>query len=100
MPELSQIPRFKRSIDFAALPTAILCTRLFVASTLQMWGARFLEADAERLAVELVRHSSRRAGSCGCWALSEPSEVWDNVEEPAKDWGRPSRRRAGWCGPS
>jgi hypothetical protein len=55
-------PRFARSIDFAALPTALPCTRLFVASTLQRWGARFLEADAELLAVELVRHSVQTCG--------------------------------------
>jgi hypothetical protein len=95
--------RFERSIDLAALPTAILCTRLFVASTLQRWGARFLEADAEMLAVELVRHSLQACGVTDEYArlsqLDQVSilrvrllgfersigvEVWDNVAEPAK----------------
>src|SRR5690242_17357186 len=62
LPDAPRPPRFERSIDLAALPTAILCTRLFVASTLQRWGVRFLEEDAEMLAVELVRHSIQ---SCG-----------------------------------
>lgn len=96
-------PRFTRSIDFAALPTAITCTRLFVASTLERWGARFIEADAELLAVELVRHSVE---ACGVIdedvRLSELDEltvihvrllgfertigieVWDNAEQPAR----------------
>jgi hypothetical protein len=105
-------PRFSRSIDFAALPSAISCTRLFVASTLGRWGARFLEADAEVLAVELVRHSVQ---TCGVTdedvRLSELDElnvihvrllgfertigieVWDNadglglVDTRAKGWG-------------
>lgn len=96
-------PRFARSIDFAALPSAISCTRLFVASTLERWGARFIEADAELLAVELVRHSVE---ACGVMdedvRLSELDhlnvihvrllgfartigiEVWDNADEPAR----------------
>jgi hypothetical protein len=55
-------PRFTRSIDFAALPTAITCTRLFVASTLHLWGAQSRQADAELLAVALVRHSVHACG--------------------------------------
>lgn len=96
-------PRFTRSIDFAALPTAIPCTRLFVASTLRRWGARFLEAAAEQLAVELVRHS---VATCGVInedvRLSELEdltvirlrllgfersigiEVWDSATEPVQ----------------
>jgi hypothetical protein len=96
-------PRFIRSIDFAALPSAVSCTRLFVASTLERWGARFIEADAELLAVELVRHSVR---ACGVMdedvRLSELDhlnvihvrllgfertigiEVWDNADQPAR----------------
>jgi hypothetical protein len=62
LPEPPRPPRFERFIDLAALPTALLCTRLFVASTLQRWGARFLEADAELVAVELVRHSLANCG--------------------------------------
>jgi hypothetical protein len=62
LPEPPRPPRFEQSIDLAALPTALLCTRLFVASTLQRWGARFLEADAELLAVELVRHAVETCG--------------------------------------
>jgi hypothetical protein len=96
-------PRFSRSIDLAALPTAILCTRLFVASTLQMWGARFLEADAERLAVELVRHSVETCGvidpNVRLYQLEHVNvihvrllgfertigiEVWDNASEPVR----------------
>jgi hypothetical protein len=96
-------PRFGRSIDFAALPTAITCTRLFVASTLQLWGARFLEADAELLAVELVRHSVHACGvmdlGVRLYELDHLNvihvrllgfertigiEVWDNAEEPAR----------------
>jgi hypothetical protein len=52
LPASPRPPWYERSIDLAALPTAILCARLFVASTLQRWGARFMEADAEVLAVE------------------------------------------------
>jgi len=103
MPPVRPGPRFIRSITFAALPTAITCTRLFVASTLQLWGARFLEADAELLAVELVRHSIQ---ACGVTdervRLSDLEylnvihvrllgfectigiEVWDNVTEPVQ----------------
>src|SRR5262249_32583536 len=62
LPEPARPLWFERFIDLAALPTALLCARLFVASTLQRWGARFLEADAELLAVELVRHS---VATCG-----------------------------------
>jgi hypothetical protein len=94
-------PRFSRSILFAALPSAISCTRLFVASTLGRWGARFLEADAELLAVELVRHSVETCGVIDdvplyeleqlnvirVWLLgfaqSIGIEVWDNATEPA-----------------
>jgi hypothetical protein len=93
--------RFMRSIDFAALPTALPCTRLFVASTLGHWGARFLEADAELLAVELVRYSVE---SCGVttgvplyelealslirvrllgFARTIGIEVWDSADQPA-----------------
>lgn len=96
-------PRFARSITFAALPTAITCTRLFVASTLQLWGARFLEADAEFLAVELVRHSVQACGVTDehvrLYELDDLNvihvrllgfersigiEVWDNATEPAR----------------
>jgi hypothetical protein len=95
-------PRFTRSVDFAALPTAISCTRLFVASTLQRWGARFLEADAELLAIELVRHSVQACGvidpDVRMYELEYLNvihvrllgfertigiEVWDNAREPA-----------------
>ena len=94
-------PRFVRSIDFAALPSAISCTRLFVASTLQRWGARVLEADAEVLAVELVRHSVETCGVTTGVPLYELErlnvirvrllgfartigiEVWDNGNVPA-----------------
>lgn len=94
--------RFVRSIDFAALPTAVPCTRLFVASTLGRWGARFLEADAEVLAVELVRHSVQTCGVMDDdvrlyeldhlnviqvrllgFARTIGIEVWDSAEEPA-----------------
>lgn len=96
-------PRFIRSITFAALPTAISCTRLFVASTLRHWGARFLEADAELLAVELVRHSVQTCGVMDehvrLYELNDVNvihvrllgfersigiEVWDNVPEAAR----------------
>jgi hypothetical protein len=102
MPTLQRSPPFKRSIDLAALPTAILCTRLFVASTLQRWGARFIEADAEVLAVELVRHSVQACGVMDEYVRlsaldyvnviqvqllgfeqSIGIEVWDNATEPA-----------------
>jgi hypothetical protein len=103
LPEPARPLRFERSIDLAALPTALICTRLFVASTLQRWGARFLEADAEVLAVELVRHS---VATCGVIdedvrlsALEDVTvirlrllgfeqcigiEVWDNGTKPAR----------------
>ena len=96
-------PRFSRSIDFAALPTAIMCTQLFVASTLRLWGARLVEADAEVLAVELVRHSVQTCGvvdpDVRLSALDDLTvihvrllgfertigiEVWDNAETPAR----------------
>lgn len=94
-------PHFMRSIDFAALPSAISCTRLFVASTLERWGARFLEADAELLAVEVVRHSVETCGVMNDVQLYQLDhlnviqvrllgfaqtigiEVWDNADEPA-----------------
>lgn len=94
-------PRFVRSIDFAALPTALPCTRLFVASTLTQWGARFLEADAEVLAVELVCHSVETCGvttGVPLYALDHLNlirvrllgfartigiEVWDNADKAA-----------------
>lgn len=104
-------PRFVRSIDFAALPTAITCTRLFVGSTLQRWGARFLEADAELLAVELVRHSMQTCGVMDDdvrlyeldhlnvirvrllgFTRSIGIEVWDNATEPA---GLPAQYKEG-----
>jgi hypothetical protein len=94
--------RITRSIDFAALPTAITCTRLFVASTLHLWGAQSLHADAELLAVALVRHSVHACGVTDTHVrLSELDhlntihvrllgydqtigiEVWDTVAEPA-----------------
>jgi hypothetical protein len=96
-------PRFSRSIDFAALPTAIMCTQLFVGSTPRLWGARFVEADAEVLAVELVRHSVQTCGvvdpDVRLSALDDLTvihvrllgfertigiEVWDNGETPAR----------------
>ena len=96
-------PRFIRSITFAALPTALTCTRLFVGSTLWLWGARFLEADAELLAVELVRHSVQACGMMDDhvrlhelddlnvihlrllgFERSIGIEVWDNATEPAR----------------
>ena len=95
-------PRFTRSIDFAALPTAITCTRLFVASTLHRWNAPSLVADAEQLAVALVWHSVHACGVMDDTVrLSELDhlntihvrllgydrsigiEVWDTVTEPA-----------------
>ena len=73
-----------------------------MASTLQRWEARFLEADAELLAVELVRHSLQ---ACGVmdehvrlsqlervniirvrllgFERSIRIELWDNATEPA-----------------
>ena len=103
LPPLQPGPRFARSITLAALPTAITCTRLFVASTLQRWDARFLEADAELLAVELVRHSIQACGVTDEHVrLSDLDElnvihvrllgfertigveVWDNVPQPAR----------------
>jgi hypothetical protein len=94
--------RFTRSIDFAALPTAIICTRLFVASTLHLWRAQSLHADAELLAVTLVRHSVHVCGVIdegvrlhGLAHLSTIQvrllgfdrsigiEVWDTGAEPA-----------------
>lgn len=96
-------PRFIRSITFAALPTAITCTRLFVASTLGHWGARFLEADAELLAVALVRHSVQACGVTDervrLYELDDLNvihvrllgfertigiEVWDTATQPAR----------------
>jgi hypothetical protein len=103
MPPLQPGPRFARSLTLAALPTAITCTRLFVASTLQLWGARFLEADAELLAVELDRHSIQACGVMDeyvrLYELDDLNviqvrllgfersigiEVWDKVTEPAQ----------------
>jgi hypothetical protein len=68
-----------------------------------MWGARFLEADAELLAVELVRHSVQTCGvmdpDVRLYELDHVNvirirllgfdrtigiEVWDNITEPAK----------------
>jgi hypothetical protein len=102
-PEVPRLPRFEHFIDLAALPTAITCSRLFVASTLQRWGARFLEADVELLAAELVRYS---VATCGVLdpdvRLAELEdmtvirlrllgfertigiEVWDTATEPAR----------------
>src|SRR5262249_55899254 len=82
-------------------PTALPCTRLFVASTLTLWRARFLEADAEVLAVELVRHSVETCGvtePVPLYALDQLNlirvrllgfartigiEVGDNADKPA-----------------
>jgi hypothetical protein len=96
-------PRFSRSIDFAALPTAIMCTQMFVASTLRLWGAQFIEADTEVLAVELVRHSVQTCGVVDpdvrlsalddltvihlrllCFERTIGIEVWDKAETPAR----------------
>jgi hypothetical protein len=103
LPEPPRPPRFERSIDLAALPTALVCTRLFVASTLLRWGARFLQTDAELLAVELVRHAVETCGVADedvrLCELDELAiirvrllgfertigiEVWDSATEPAR----------------
>jgi hypothetical protein len=99
-------PRFSRSIDFAALPTALTCTRLFIASTLHLWNAQHLHTDTELLAVALVRHSLHTCGVVDKgvrlhqldhlntihlrllgYDQAITIEVWDTMTEPAESTG-------------
>lgn len=105
LPSLTEVPslmpeqpRFVRSLDLVALPSAVTVARLFVASTLHHWRARFIEPDVELVVAELVRHSVVTSGVGDDWLDAEyldfvvvrlvayersiVIEVWDTMTEP------------------
>lgn len=74
MPHVDEGPdhaRFIRSIDLVALPSAVIVARLFVAQTLRLWRAGFMESDAELIATELVMYSVEASDPVDDWVYAD-----------------------------
>lgn len=83
-------PRFHDGFRLVATPSAVSCSRLFVAYTLDKWGASFVINDAVQVVDKLVTNAVNATGtmderprwtalaasttsSCGCSAWKRVS---------------------------
>ena len=55
-------PRFHDGFRLVATPSAVSCSRLFVAYTLDKWGASFVINDAVQVVDELVTNAAHATG--------------------------------------
>ena len=67
--------RLRSEMQFAALPTAIVCTQLFARFTLDTWRLDELIAPTEQLVTELVSRAVRTTG------ITDPHPQWVELDD-------------------
>ncbi len=71
---MKKVPRLAASLNLAALPTAVSCSRMFVRHTLQRWTLPEQIDTAELVVSELVTNAVKATG------VTTPKPTWSELD--------------------